>query len=257
MMKTSFSPIYVIKNLILRTPLRYGYYLHLRNSRDKSYDFESDKHPVRKKHHGEQGWKKKNSGEFLYRDYSSYDEYVIHQSQKFTEMLKLNGGFPNRTILEYRTTFYRRFCFIPNLLPKSALIVCLGARQGTEVEVLRDLGFKNALGIDLNPGPDNPLVRQGDFMALDFADHSVDMVYSNCVDHAFNLNKFFQEHARVLKPDGYALYDIAMQTKIGSGPFEALEWKSEEAVFLTALKHFRKVLKVETEAAWKWLLLQK
>jgi hypothetical protein len=87
--------------------------------------------------------------------------------------------------------------------------------------------------------------------------HSEDMIYSNCVDHAFDLNKFFQEHARVLKPNGFALYDIAIQTTSGGGSFEALEWKSEEAVFPTAMKHFHKVLKVETEIAWKWLLLQK
>jgi len=252
------SPLYYIKNLILHTPFHYGYYLHLQKFQDKSYDFESDKHPIRKKHYGNHGWKKRTDGEFRYRDYSSYDEYVTHQSEKFTELLKLSGGFSNRTILQYRAIFHRRFRFIPGLLPKSALILCLGARQGTEVEVLRYLGFKNALGIDLNPGPDNPLVRRGDFMALDYADHSVDMIYSNCVDHAFDLNKFFQEHARVLKPNGFALYDITIQsTSGGGGSFEALEWKSEEAVFLTALKHFHKVLKVETEIAWKWLLLQK
>lgn len=252
-----FHLVYRLKNMVLRTPFSYGHYRYLRKFRDTSYDFESQKHPVRKKHHGKGGWKEETEGSFHYRDYSSYDEYVTHQSQKLNEMLKMRGGFSNHDILMYRCTFYQRFRHLLSILPKSAQIVCLGARQGTEVEVLRDLGFKNATGIDLNPGPDNPLVKKGDFMALEFATHSIDMIYSNCLDHAFDLPKFFQEHARVLKPDGLALYDIAMQGESGGGPFETIEWKSDEAVFLTALKYFQKVLRVETEGQWKWILLVK
>lgn len=46
------------------------------------------------------------------------------------------------------------------------------------------------------------------------------MVYSNCIDHAFNLSQFFQEHARVLKPGGCALYDINISEQ-RFGAFEA------------------------------------
>jgi len=126
------------------------------------------------------------------------------------------------------------------------------------VEVLHDLGFKNAYGIDLNPGPDNELVRIGDFMHLENTDSSLDMIYCNSLDHAFNLESFFSEHARVIKPDGYVLYDIALQEKgvQEQGAFEAVRWKSEEVLFLLMLKYFKKVVKVETEPSWRWVLLQ-
>ena len=133
------------------------------------------------------------------------------------------------------------------------MILCAGARQGTEVEVLHDLGYKNAYGIDLNPGPENPFVRHGDFMRLENADSSVDMIYSNCVDHAFDLQAFFKEHSRVLKPDGYVLYDIGIQK---SAAFEAVDWDSEEIVFTLMLRYFQSVLMVHTETHWKWVLLR-
>ncbi len=248
--------LYTLKNLVLRTPIRYGYYRTLGMYRDSAYDFESDKHPVRSKHYGQEGWKSEFEGEFQYRDYASYDEYVAHQSQKFNEILKTSGGFDNRSLLEYRRRFYRRFRNIPAILDKSAQILCLGARQGTEVEVLRDMGYGNAIGLDLNPGPDNPYVIPGDFMNLDYPDASVDMVYTNCVDHAFNLDQFFKEHARVVKEGGYAIYDIASYG-MGLGTFEAVGWKSDDAVFVLALRYFKNVIKVETDGGWKWLLLRR
>lgn len=248
---------YYLKNLILLTPWTYGYYLHLKQFKDGNYDYQRDKYSFWEKHHGENGWKNSKEGAFRYRDYGSYEEYVTHQAQKFDVIIKLYGGIPNKDIRGYRIRFYQRFCHLGKFLPVSAKILCLGARQGTEVEVLRDLGFKDAIGIDLNPGPDNPFVRKGDFMALDYPDNSLDMVYSNCVDHAFDLDKFFREHARVLKPGGLALYDIADQEVGGGGPFEAVEWSTVRELLMMPFKHYRRLLKFEAEGVWSWFLLQK
>lgn len=241
--------------LYLLTPGGYGHYRRLRHFHDVSYIHERDKHPVRIKHHAADGWKLMRERGVVYRNYDNYAEYVTHQKQKFDEILKLQGGFGNRIIAGYRMRFYRRFKFLTRLLPKTAVILCAGARQGTEVEVLRDLGFKNAYGIDLNPGPDNPLVRPGDFMHLDNEPSSLDLLYTNCVDHAFNLDAFFAEHARAIKPDGYVLYDVADQSA-GAGAFEAAEWENEEEIFLMMLRYFKKVVRVESEPGWKWILLR-
>lgn len=225
----------------------------MKKRQDDEYRYERDKHPVREKHNVIEGWSSKKKDGIRYRSYNSYEEYVTHQKQKLEEKLKIKGGFTRKELLVYRLKFFRRFRFLPKFLPKSAIILCAGARQGTEVEVLRDLGYKNAYGIDLNPGPENPFVRHGDFMCLDNADSSVDMIYSNCIDHAFDLETFFQEHARVLKPDGYVLYDIGIQK---SAAFEAVDWDSEEIVFLILLRYFESVRMVNTESHWKWVLLQ-
>lgn len=247
---------YHLKQLILLTRFSYGYYRTLRNFKDPNFKWESSKRSLLEKY-DDKSWKNSKGGNVRYRDYSSYDEYRTHQVQKFDAIIKTIGGLSSRDIRDSRSRFYRRFRHMQTILPLSAKILCLGARQGTEVEVLRDLGFKNAIGIDLNPGPNNPLVKQGDFMALDYPDNSLDMVYSNCVDHAFELDKFFQEHARVVKPGGYALYDLADQSQAGGGIFESVQWKFEQEVFLVTLKYFRKLVKVESEDMWQWFLFQK
>jgi SAM-dependent methyltransferase len=247
-----------IKTALYRyTPGGYGYYRRLSEQRDPSYDFERDRHPVRVKHSQKQGWQQASGDEKLvFRDYSSYGEYVEHQKQKIDEMLKIRGGFSNQVITSYRLKFFRRFKHLHRLLPREAVIVCAGARQGTEVEVLRDLGFVNAYGIDLNPGPENPLVRQGDFMKMAEKSSSIDLIYSNCVDHAFNLEQFFAEHARVIKPNGYALYDLAVPDDDPPGAFESVVYRRVEDLLLLLLLHFAKVVKVEREDRWVWTLVQ-
>lgn len=247
------QPIFWAKNyLYLYTPGGYGYYRTLQGSKDDSYDHDRDKHEVRHKHHGEGGWKNEKKGEFTYRDYASYEEYVLHQKQKWDEMMKTAGGFSNEIVCAYRNKFYNRFVHLEKFIGKDARILCEGARQGTEVEVLQDLGYLNSYGIDLNPGPDNPWVVEGDFMNLKEKDSSVDLVYCNAVDHAFSLDGFFQENVRVLKPGGYALYEVGVGAD--GGAFEAVDWESDAAVFQEILKYFKRVVKVEIDSGWMWML---
>jgi SAM-dependent methyltransferase len=237
------------------TPGGYGYYRYLRHYYDPTYVHQRDKHPVRHKHHGNEGWGEQ-AQPIAYRGYADYDEYVTHQKQKLEEILKLNGGFDNRTVAEYRRKFYHRFKRLSVLLPRMARIVCAGARLGIEVEVLQDLGFKNAYGIDLNPGPDNPFVKIGDFMQMDYNTSSIDLLYTNCVDHVFNLEQFFGEHARVIKPDGYVFYELDSRSSERTDPFAAVTWSSDEEIFLMMLRYFKNVVWVQRDGAWKLIMLQ-
>lgn len=231
-----------------------SYYKQLKNLYNPNYNFDTDKHPIRNKHNGKMGWSSEKKKNILHRNYESYEEYVMHQKQKFNEIISLKGAFSKKEITSYRLKFYRRFRHFLPILPKSAKILCAGARQGTEVEVLRDLGFENAFGIDLNPGPNNKLVVKGDFMNLNFKDNSIDAIYSNCIDHAFNLNDFFREQARVLKPEGYAIYDISQQEE--GGPFEAVEWESDEQIIDLIQQYFGSPIKIKKEKVWTWILFK-
>ena len=243
------------KNFILKLyPNKYKYYRYMSKLHDSDYIFNRDKHQCRYKHYGKEGWKKEKIDGLLYRDYATYQEYIIHQKQKFEEKLKLKGGFTKDILLSYRFKFYRRFRILSKYLSKSANILCAGARQGTEVEVLHDLGYHNAHGIDLNPGPKNKLVRSGDFMHLENEDSSLDMIYSNSIDHAIDLNAFFKECASVIKSNGYVLYDISSLYKVGQ--FETVEWETDTIIFNRMLKYFRSLIIVKTEECWKWILLQ-
>ena len=222
---------------------------------DPRYEWARDRHPVRKKFNQTSGWSERCDADgFIFRDYGSYDEYLTHQQQKLPELLRSRGGFTRGEILHFRLKFYRRFRKLCGLVPRDAVVLCAGARQGTEVEVLRELGFEQAFGIDLNPGPDNPFVRPGDFMHLENADASVDLFYTNCADHAFDLDGFFAEHSRILKPSGYAIYDIATPCpRVRGAPlgaFETVTWRRAEDAVTLLLRHFAELIRVERDGMW-------
>lgn len=227
-----------------------GYRRSLRWHKNANYSHERDKASIRKKHFAKEGWKKAaSSDDLVYRDYGTYEEYVEHQKSKFEEIIQIHGGFDTKTTIKYRLQFYDRFGGLNRYLNSDARVLCAGARQGTEVQVLHELGYTNAYGIDLNPGPQNPLVKKGDFLKIDEPAGVLDLVYSNAIDHAFNLEDLFREHARVIKPDGYVFYDIALQE---GGVFEAVHWKADEVVFQLMLKFFSSVEMVRVDGARRW-----
>ena len=104
-------------------------------------------------------------------------------------------------------------------------MLCIAVRLGTEVRVFTELGAF-AVGIDLNPGRDNPWVLTGDFHALRFADRSVDVVYVNSLDHVYELGRVLSEVRQVLKRGGFLLAEIGLGTEEGGSPgfYEELSW---------------------------------
>ena len=199
-------------------------------------------------------WRADGVGPFRFRAYANYDEYLAHQARKYNIMLGKSGGHSNLVIVYYRLKFFERFRTVSRLLPRAATIVCAGARDGTEVEVWRDLGFAHAIGIDLNPGPENPLVQQGDFNHLPYADETVHLIYSNSIDHSYDFNTLFSEARRVLVRGGYALYEIAVAAE---GDFEAVAWRRPEDVIVVLLNHFDNVIEVRRRKHWLCVLMQK
>jgi SAM-dependent methyltransferase len=179
----------------------------------------------------------KHGGTVSSRTYVSREEYVAHQREKLDQ--KQGQTFLSREKAIRR--FRRRFKLI-NGLPARASIVCLAARRGEEVEALIGLGHF-AVGIDLNPGADNPYVVTGDFHALQFADGSVDCIYTNSLDHAFDLPQILGEVRRVLKPGGRFVVDIVYGHEEGYvvGDHDAMHWgRSEDfAKHLAATGGFR------------------
>lgn len=106
-------------------------------------------------------------------------------------------------------------------------VMCLGARLGSEVRAFVDEGAF-AVGIDLNPGKANRYVLTGDFHSLQFADDSVDAVFTNSLDHALDLKKVCLEIARVLKADGTLVVEAVAGSEEfpdGFGTWEATAWE--------------------------------
>ena len=137
------------------------------------------------------------------RKYKSYQQYVAHQREKLSKKYD-----------HYRQKSEKRVnSFIQRLAPVSPRIpgkevLCLAARLGEEVRAFRVLGHSESVGIDLNPGPNNKYVIEGDFHDIPFEHATFDAVYCNCLDHAWDLRKVSSESARVLKSEGVVVLDI-------------------------------------------------
>jgi SAM-dependent methyltransferase len=163
-------------------------------------------------------WKAKSA--FQNRSYDSYEAYLEHQKAKLAI-----HDFANYDT-EFRTALRERLTALDMAWP-GRTVLCLAARIGTEVKAFLDLGAF-AIGIDLNPGKENKYVVQGDFHDLQFAPKSVDVVYTNSLDHAFDIDRIAREVLKVLKPDGLLLVEAVQGQDQGVNPgfFESFSWKS-------------------------------
>lgn len=164
-------------------------------------------------------WNGKNDT-FQSRRYDSYEAYLEHQKSKLG-----THAFGNYDT-EFRTALRERLAAL-DVAWQGRTVLCLGARIGTEVKAFVDLGCF-AIGIDLNPGKENRYVVQGDFHDVQFASDSVDVVYTNSLDHAFDVNRIAKEVLRVLKPDGMFIAEAVQGSAQGVNPgfFESFFWKN-------------------------------
>jgi len=137
------------------------------------------------------------------RKYKSYQQYINHQKKKLDSKLEYYQQKWDKRV----KSFVERLAPISSKIPGNK-VLCLAARLGEEVKAFRELGHCDAIGIDLNPGPDNEYVIGGDFHNIPFEDTIFDGVYCNCLDHAWDLRKVSIEIARVLKPNGILVLDV-------------------------------------------------
>ncbi len=131
-------------------------------------------------------------------------------------------------------------------------VLCLGARQGTEVEVFLELGCF-ALGIDLNPGPQNPHVVYGDFHEIGFPAGSADVIYSNSLDHALDIDRVIAGIRRVLKPDGLLVIEAVRGREEGQAPrfYESFFWsRIDDLVALLQRHGFRLLVRAPFSEPW-------
>jgi len=164
------------------------------------------------------------------REYSGgYEEYLDHQKAKLDKSMRhLRVKWINR-----KRKFIKKFRkFIKHI--RGRKVLCLGARLGDEVAAFRELGFTKSVGIDLNPGPNNRYVTKGDFHNIPFDNDRFGAVYSNCLDHAWELKTVSREIKRVLKKDGVFICDVSfcygehehLVTQPQEDQYEAVIWDS-------------------------------
>ncbi|GAB4519401.1 MAG: hypothetical protein Tsb0013_23270 [Phycisphaerales bacterium] len=188
------------------------------------------------------------------RSYASYDAYVEHQRAKMDSLIRF--GF-DKGIEDRMQNFRDRIRHAARHLTGES-VLCLGARFGEEVMVFRELGFPRSIGIDLEPGAPEDLVRPGDFHDTGFESASFDGAYSNAVDHVFDLDRFAGEVRRVLRSDGILIL-AATNVFESQGvdkhsyidhptKFESLLWDGEEDLLCAFHDGFELVERFESTA---------
>lgn len=194
-----------------------------------------------KKRENVSGW----TGENLQsRNYNSYQEYISHQKSKLNQGIDFLKDYD----IKYRKALGKRLANL-EFVNKSN-VLCLAARIGTEVKAFLDNGAF-AVGVDLNPGKDNKYVVTGDFHKLQYANESTDVVFTNSLDHVFDINKTLAEIYRVLKPSGKLMIDIEKHSDVGVDKWSSFWWKNvEELITLIESKGFKCISKGNINCLW-------
>jgi len=184
------------------------------------------------------------------KKYNSYKDYTDHQKAKLETI-------DNSTLSNYDKKFGN--ALMDRLktggeIKSGVSVLCLAARTGTEVKSFINLGCF-AVGIDLNPGKDNKFVLPGDFHNLQYADNCVNVVFTNSIDHSFDVDKLIAEVKRVLKPGGYFINEIAganNNKEALKSNFEAIIWDDINIMVNKISEHGFKIIKiVNIEYPWE------
>lgn len=101
-------------------------------------------------------------------------------------------------------------------LPLNAAILDVGTSTGTNLRLLKEMGFTNFLGLDRSPEAIHwceekglGTVRQGDVCAIPFPDESFDLILAtDIIEHVDDDQKALQELQRILKKSGHIVITV-------------------------------------------------
>ena len=140
----------------------------------------------------------------IFNRHKRYEDYLNKQLEKTLDsnrIRKWKGKEWQTKVDGFRHLFKRNEEFLQN--KKNS--ICLGARTGQEVFVLRELGL-DSIGIDLAEFP--PYTIKGDIHNLEFEDEKFDLIFTNILDHSLYLEKFISEMERVCVKNGIIILNI-------------------------------------------------
>lgn len=129
-------------------------------------------------------------------EYKSYEDY--RRAQVDANRAKLATVWAERAELEWIAGYVRRN------IPGASFGICHGARNGFEVAVLRELLGIEVIGTDIAPTASG----FSHLVQWDFHEQnpewirSVDFVYSNSWDHAYDFDRCLSAWMESLRPEG-------------------------------------------------------
>jgi len=177
------------------------------------------------------------------KKYRTYDEYLNHQKSKAPPGSELYHRLLNDLWESDCEGFRTNFSPYKYLFEGKKRALCLGARTGQEVYVLREMGLTDTIGIDLHACP--PLVQEGDVHQLNFEAESFDFIFSNIFDHVLYPEKFVAEIDRVLRSGGHCLLHLSVSDRGASSKTAKLSTVGRSPI--------KKLLSILSEPAYKLL----
>ena len=185
------------------------------------------------------------------KHYLSYQDYLQHQKSKLT--VKGTGYLSEYEVL-FHDALLQRLQILDDIVSfHGKSVLCLAARLGTEVRAFIDM-YCFAIGLDLNPGPENKYVVFGDFHNIQFAPDSVDIIYTNSFDHVLDEYRVIAEMIRLLHKGGYLLLELPSPKdgKQEFGTYESLYWSDPgEIVRMFAAKGFQALDSKPIDYPWQ------
>lgn len=142
-----------------------------------------------------------------------YDSYVYMQGRKARDPKEYKKILAN--IEKRKRNFSFIFSDARHKLNKGSLL-CLGARTGEEVEMAKENGFDPCIGIDLYPLNDE--VIKADWHDMPFEDAFFDNVYTNSIDHCYDVEILALEIKRVLRPEGRFFFQVEKKKAVADIP---------------------------------------
>ena len=158
--------------------------------------------------------------------YPTYEAYIKEQKSKLDDGIDFLAKYDK----QYHKALRERLEKLsPKLSPwRGKKVLCLGARIGTEVKAFLDVGCF-AFGIDLNPGKDNNYVVTGDFHKLGkYADNSVDVVFTNSLDHVYRIQYLLKGISRILDTGGFFIVELEGPKDKDADKWASLHWNNYE-----------------------------
>ena len=164
--------------------------------------------------------------------YNDYEKYLVNQKEKTSGVLL----FAEKLNKKIGKKFYRRNEHLKKI-KESGKVLCVGARTGAEVEAFIELGY-DAIGIDLLEC--KPYVIVMDMMNMKF-DCKFDIIYTNSIDHCYDIVKFAEQIKNNINSNGILIIDINHGVRAGKiGKYESVSiGKNEDIVDIFCKNGFK------------------
>ena len=97
-------------------------------------------------------------------------------------------------------------------LERGSRVLCVGCRNGVELDEFRARGFEDVVGIDLFS--QRPDIRVMDMHRMTFADDSFDVIYaSHALEHSYDLQRVIREIERVGRNDAVVAVEVPARAR--------------------------------------------